>query len=94
MNDEVVEVGLQPLRHPSLFGSPSARSVCHGETTRPDSSAVASSADEDGTVRDLGRLYHGSAWPRVLPQQRAVGRSKAGGAGATHQQDLSNSVDR
>ncbi len=36
----------------------------------------------------------GAARPRVLPEQRAVGRRDAGRAGSAHQQDLRDSVDR
>ena len=88
MNDEVVEVGLQPVRGPALFGSPSAGSV-----RDRDAANAAIRADQDIAIRGHGRLHDGEAWPRVLPEHRAVGWRDAGRAGS-HQQDLRDSVHR
>ena len=50
-------------------------------------------ADQHVAVRGQGRL-HDAARPRVLPEQRAVGRRDAGRAGAAEHQDLRDAVDR
>ena len=82
VNDEVVEVRLQPVRRPAFFGGPSARSVRDRNAARAGSSGHAAGADQDVAVRGQSRLHDGDAWPRVLPKVRAVGERDAGCAGS------------
>src|SRR5207245_401148 len=54
VHDEVVEVGLQPVRRPALFGRPSAGSVRDRDAAYADSGAAAESgagADQDVAAR-------------------------------------------
>src|SRR5215471_18287452 len=90
VNDEVVEVGLQPVRRPSRFDGPSAGAVCDPDAAR----AAVLAGDQDVAVRRQGRLHNSVARPRVLPEPLAVGQGDARRAGFAHQQDLLDSVDR
>src|SRR6266404_5390563 len=94
VNDEVVEVGLQPLRGPAPFDRPSAGSARDGNPAEAASSAVAAGGDQDVAIRGQGRLHDGDAFPRLLPKLLAVSWRDAGRAGSAQQQDLRNSVDR
>ncbi len=91
VNDEVVEVGLQPDRGPALFGGPSAGAVRDREAAR---AALSTGGDQDAAVRGHGRLHDGEAPPRVLPEPLAIGGRDAGRARCAQLQDLRDSVDR
>src|SRR6266404_6471674 len=54
VNDEVIEVGLQPDRRPTLLDGPSAGSSRNRETAR---AAAVADADQDVAVRGQGRLH-------------------------------------
>src|SRR5438046_7186202 len=71
MNDEVIEVRLQPGRRPHLLGGPSAWSVRHRQAARADSPAHVARGDQDGAVRSQVRLYAGGGRPSVLAAHRA-----------------------
>src|SRR2546426_3815053 len=53
VNDEVVEIGLQPGRGPALFDGPSAGAVCDRDAAR---AALRAGDDQDAAVRGQGRL--------------------------------------
>ncbi len=92
VNDEIIEVGPQPGRRPVFFDGPSVRSLRDRNTAHTFSFA---GADQYIAIIGQGRLYDaGFTRPRVLPEQRAVGRRNAGRAGSAQQQDLRDSVDR
>ena len=68
VNDEIVEVRLQPGRCPALFGGPSAGSVCDRDAAHADFGAESgAAADQDVAVRGDGRLHDAVALPRMLP---------------------------
>src|SRR5438034_9991054 len=77
VNDEVVEVGLQRVRAPALFDRPSAGFVRDRDAAY---AAFSAGGDEDVAIRGQGRLHDGEAFPRMLPEQLAVGRRDAGRA--------------
>ena len=65
VNDEVVEVGLQPVRGPALFDGPSAgstpgRDAAHAHFGAPEPGTA---ADENVAVRNHGRLHDAVARP-------------------------------
>src|SRR5712692_10187875 len=90
VHDEVVEVGLQPVRGPALFDRPSAGSTRDRDAAR---TAAVANAHQYVAVRGQGGLHDGVAWPGVLPEERAVGERNAGRAGLAQQHDLCDSVD-
>src|SRR3990172_4745580 len=94
VNDEVVEVGLQPDRGPAFFEGQSPGFVRHREAARADSPRGARGVYQEVAVRDEGRLHDAEARPRMLPKERAVGRRVAGYTGFALQQDLLDPVDR
>src|SRR3990172_12634598 len=94
VNDDVVEVGLQPFRGPAFFDVPSAGSVRDRDAARADSPRGVGGAYQEVAVRDEGRLHDAEARPRMLPKERAVGRRVAGYTGFALQQDLLDPVDR
>jgi len=78
VNDEVVEVGLQPGRRPALFGGPAAGSAGDRDAAHAGSPGAAQGAHQDVAIRGHGRLHDaGVRRPRVLPEQPAVGRHDA-----------------
>ena len=54
VDDEVVEVGLQPLRGPALLESPSAGPVRDSDAAHPDSSGGTGDADQKVAIRGHG----------------------------------------
>ena len=82
VNDEVVEVGLQPARGSALLDRPSAGFTRDRDAARANSSRRAHRADQKIAVHRLGRLNDAGP-PRVLPEQGAVGRRDAGRACTT-----------
>ena len=92
VNDEVVEVGLQPVRRPALFGGPSAGPARHRKPARRHASHHAHRVDQDAAVRCDRGLHDRAAFPRVLPQQLAVRRRNTDCTGCAQHQDLPNAV--
>ena len=75
VNDEVVEVGLQPARCPALIDAPAGGSACDPEAADASPAHRVGSGDEDVTLGGQSRLQHtGARLPPVLPEQRAVDR--------------------
>src|SRR5437667_9404186 len=68
VNDEVVEVGLQPVRGPALFDGPSALAVRDRKPARAQSAHHAHRVDQNAAIRRESRLDDRTAFPRVLPQ--------------------------
>ena len=95
VNDEVVEVRLQPVRRPALFDGPSAGSVRDRDAAHADAAGHAAGADQDVAVRASRPAARCVPPCHACSQStRAVGRRDAGRAGSAQQQDLRDAVDR
>src|SRR5690349_20929004 len=80
VDDEVVEIRLQPGRCPAFIGAPSAWSVDHLQAPRAKSARRIAGAEQKVAVCGHSRLDDGSSLPGVLPKRPAVRRRDACGA--------------
>src|SRR5262249_58913815 len=94
VNDEVVEVRLQPGRGPALLDAPSSGTVRDRDAADADFGESGAAADQDVAALDHGRLHDAVDIPLVLPEQLAVGRGDADRALSVHQEDLRDAVNR
>ena len=90
MDDEVVEVGLEPDRGPLLLDGPAARAAPDGEAAQ---TLALAGAHQQVAVRGLGGLHDGVAGPGVLPEHRAVRRVDGEGSRPALQYDLRDAGD-
>ncbi len=90
VNDKVIEVRLQPLGRPALFGGPSVGSVHNPDTAR---TAFAAGGEQDVPIRRHGRLYNRVAGPGMLPEQLVIGRADTVQACAIEHHDLRDAID-
>ena len=92
MNDEIVEIRLQPdeVHRSSTVHPPDPCAPQAGGADPP----VTPMVHQNVAVRRHGGLHDGHTLPRVLPEQSAAGGRDARDAGATQQQDLLDATDR
>ena len=94
VNDEIVEVGLQPNRRPALFDGPSRGSMRDRDAAHADFPADSgAAAEQEVAAREYGRLHDAVAFPWVVPEELAVGRRDANRAGSVQQHDLRDAID-
>src|SRR5262245_43777490 len=93
VNDEILEVRLQPVRGPAFFDGPPPGPARDRDTAQSDSGESGAAADQDVGARDHVRLHDAVAIPLVLPEQLAVGRVDADRAVSVQQEDLRDAVD-
>ena len=93
VNDEVVEVRLQPVRCPSCFDVPPVRTVRNRKAANAHAAGGGNRIHEHVAVRHQCRLRDRAWRPFMLPEHLTAGRVHADGARTSEKQDLLDAVD-